>query len=266
MARYSYHLVAFIFMIVAGSIHATELLNEQEARTAVENYLKEEMFIDSSTPLRVIRREDWEDNFFNLQEHEQGNIFKALFIYQIKTTGTFVISPNKAITIVSCDGRKDWIVGVSAEDGKAYGISGFINSEQNIRSMLTRLRLKPCGEKCSVVLASLIYTFIEDPLEVMMVADKISLKHRAEYLYHSYLDEIKAEKQFRKWWKRVKKANIFNVLGITCRRSGDGHLVSQSYLDYDDNSGVVLKSYDIYISSSGSFVIKDRRILFPTIR
>lgn len=204
--------------------------DERTAERAAADLVRQHMRLPESQPLRVTRREDWEDALFATQIRVQGRIAKAAYFFEITEDGYFVTSPHEAIVVSTMDGGRVWVVAVARSDNEAVGLYGMARPNEGFRQMAEAAKLSVRTPADAERLAALYFSVVLDPRDQLLALGPLELRHRAEHYYHSKLPEKQARVRADRWIRRIRKELSSLQLGLTTKEDGGAFAVSIAHL------------------------------------
>ncbi len=119
---------------------------EIAARETAQRLTRDLMRLESKHYLRVVRREDLEDDLFAVQIKVKGHIRKAAYFFEITETGFEIVSPDEVLFHSSVDGERRWVVAVETESGRAYPLLGFPDAVREFNALATRANVRIASE------------------------------------------------------------------------------------------------------------------------
>ncbi len=196
-------------------------VGELAAKEIAANYVRELTSQDASDPLRVSRREDWEDDLFSIQLRIVGRIAKAAYFFEVTTDGTYVLSPDKAITVTTSHGTRRYVVAVSTSTGEAFALYGLPHPEIGFQMLAVRSNLRIESDYDARNFAWLFFATVHDPTDTQIVYTVRHLRRKVEDRYYSVAG-AKTERIATKWWRRFKKSTMPVPWWVSASRMNDG--------------------------------------------
>ncbi len=222
------------------------------------------MRFESSRPLRVIRRQDWEDALFSLQLLVTGRIAKAALFFEVRGDGSFVLSPDEAVTIVTSHGSRKWAVAVARDNGEVFGLYGLPDPELSFQQLTQHSRLSISSEADAERAAFLFFKTVKNLDGETLVYTSMQLRHRVERHYHHKNPKRRSRSLAAKWWRRFQKHPLTVPLGVRAAQSDSGQefVVSLAYTEAVNYESIALAVLWLKVSASGHCEVIGRDITF----
>jgi len=241
--------VLTVIFPIAGEAQVTEA-------AAIEAVRSSRCVASTSPPepllLRVTRTEDLEDEIFGLRARDPAPLLKPVYLFEVHTTGTFIVD-NKVIIVTSTVMDKK-LIAVSS-GGEVFPLFG-CGEEKSLEFQKlikdSKINIRSVGEAESFGL--LYYKLTEDPELSRMVYHPWEIRHRVEdfFLLNS---EGKAEAKFDRWMKTFVKSKLPQDLGVSAISSGQRYVVRLYFMEYSLHQTPRLKREELNLGRDGSFEI-----------
>jgi hypothetical protein len=191
--------LAILLLFCTVSVCRTQVSAER-AQAIAATATRAEANDPESTPLRVHRREDLEDDLFRPQIKSVGRIAKAAYFYEVSNEGSFVLSPNEAVDVISDHGRQIRLVAVSTMTGQTYLLSGFKDAATEFNRLAKDANVKIDTAQDAKLYAIFYYTITADPLGQRLMFSQLQFKHNVEDYFFGDYPKKTAAQLYRKWW------------------------------------------------------------------
>ena len=238
-------------------------VGELAAKEIAANYVRELTSQDASDPLRVSRREDWEDDLFSIQLRIVGRIAKAAYFFEVTTDGTYVLSPDKAILRVSSHGTMRYVVAVSTSTGEAFALYGLPHPEIGFQLLAVRSDLRIESDYDASNFARLFFATVHDPTDSQVVYGERNLRRHVEDVYYSRRGD-KGQRIAKRWWRGFKRVSMPVDWWASAAPRGDqsGFDVSITYLIGTIDRTLQLRAICIAVKPDGELEVAGDEVIF----
>jgi hypothetical protein len=211
--------------------------------------------------LRVVRREDLEDDIFLCQDKNSGDYKKFAYIYELFDNGIEISAPRKYALHM---GIGWWCVAVAREAGRVYCLRGFDKAHEAFNLMAADAAVRIEDDTTASIYKKLYnYVVLKNDYGIL-VDNRSELRREVDSYLCSYDETYKTcEKKFRKWW------NGFISSGITLKghdravNLGTSYLVSMFAIQQTDLRAPLLNKITYVISKIGSVNTLEVKSLYP---
>ena len=237
--------------------------DEQKAKELVKGVRCASSVNSKQDPLRLIRREDLEDQLFSLQEKIVGKISKAAYIFEVRTTGYFILSPSEVVYISSVPSEPYWLAAISTQNGQIFPLLGCKDAESSFRDLIALSKIKVNSVFEAETFTLLRYQLIEDSALNRFIHNPRQLKHEIEDYFFDKLSEKQAAEKFQAWWRGFEKTSISSELGLKSKKENESYSTSLTWLSA--NKGVPeLRQRSLEIFKDGVYQEQNSKVIFPS--
>ncbi len=215
-------LATIIIFTLAISSFCPAQLGEPQAKALAETEVRRYLNYPDSTPLRLKRREDLEDDLFGFQIKIRGKIARAAYFYEVTESGFYVVTPDQAISITSSDGYRKWLIAISTKTGQPYNLYGFKDAMTSFNRLAKDALLSVDGDTEARLYSYFFFTAVEDLAEKRLVFNERHLRHEVEDYYFEWYPEGKANTLYKKWWRGFSNQKQGYEFGADAKKNSDG--------------------------------------------
>jgi len=212
--------------------------------------------------LRVIRREDLEEDLFSYQVKIKGKLAEFAYFYEVKESG-YEINPDEIIVHTSTDGESDWYAAVSRATGQVYGLSGFPDATEGLNRLAKDASLQLGSEAEAERYTGFIWRVALGIDHGSVVGDLHDLKHRAEDVFYSYRQTANYKFSFEQWWNRYEKSQAVHRFGVHSRELSGAYDIDCVSLRIDEAKIPVLQETTFRLSENGLIGFLGVKDLYP---
>lgn len=243
-------LVTILVFTLCVSSFCRAQIGEPQAKALAETEVRRYLTLPDSTPLRLHRREDLEDDLFGFQIKILGKIARAAYFYEVTDSGFYVVTPNEAIALTSSDGYRKWLIAVSTKTGQTYDLYGFKEAQAAFNRLAQDASLQLSNETVAETYSYFFYTVIEDLAEKRVVFNERYLRHEVEDYYFGYNPEGKARTLYEKWWRGFSNQKQDYKFGTNAQKTPDGFSSTLTTITFKDTN-IQFQLWRLLISPTG---------------
>ncbi|MDX6612311.1 MAG: hypothetical protein QOD75_1497 [Blastocatellia bacterium] len=238
-------------------------VSDQQAKSIAEEATRLATDHGKTWPLRLLRREDLEDDLFRFQLTINGKLQKAAYFYEITNEGYFVLSPNERIHVSSEDGHFVKLVAVSVATGEPYLLFGFKNAALEFNRLVkeARLIISSAGDARRHV--RFCFVAISDLGADRLIFSRMLLKHEVEDYFFYHYPEKKAERLYQKWWSGFSSSKLRVPFARGASKNNLGYEAKMAAITGSPQRTPLLEVWTWQISPEGFCQIKSVTTIYP---
>jgi hypothetical protein len=238
-----------VFTLCLSSFCRAQIV-EPQAKALAETEVRRYLNLTDSTPLRLHRREDLEDDLFGFQIKIRGKIARAAYFYEVTDSGFYVVTPEEAGAIISDHGDRKWLIAVSAKTGQTYGLYGFKDAMTFFNRLAKDALLRVDRDTEARLYSYFFFTVVEDLAEKRVVFNERHLRHEVEDYYFEWYPEGKANTLYKKWWRGFSNQKQDYKFGADAQKNSDGFSSTLTTITGKDKS-LQFQLWHLLISPTG---------------
>ena len=251
-----------VLLLLTGVVCQGQVSEQQAKEKAATATRREENYPESHL-LRAHRREDLEDDLFRAQIKVLGRIAKAAYFYELTNEGSFVLSPDEAVDVVSEDGHFRSLVAVSTRTGEAYLLAGFKNADREFNRLARDAILRIESPHDARMHASLYFKAVVDPSGNRLIFGSLQLRHDIEDYFAFHYDEKEAERRSKKWWSGFNSKNRNFPFDSIASKNSVGYEAQLAVMSGSPTKIPVLELWTLQISAEGACQRTSSRAIYP---
>jgi hypothetical protein len=245
--------MAFYAAILLLTLNQTIVSNlgELEARERAERAIRSADGLSQSDFVRLIRREDLEDDLFGAQLRIKGQLHKGAYFFEATQTGYEILSPEEAVFHSSTDGARRWILAVGVKTGKVYGLLAFKNSIGSFNglaqeSVVRISNLEQARGYASFFLRSVVGARYGSPFSSLL-----DLKRQVEDFYIAYETSHPQRMPLSRWWDGLKARKLPLQFAFDAVEVENQYVLTLDTLAGDTDKRPFLQRLQMRISKDG---------------
>jgi hypothetical protein len=243
-------------LVVTFVLLSVNICSAQISNSEAEMKLRKDPCVERLRPvrpelLRIVRIEELEDRIFELQRTDRKIKAKAVYVFEVSTSGIFITPENEVIN-VSSQGMQSKLVAVSRQDGHTFALHGCENAIDHF-SVLTKhaeIRIDSASDAESFM--HLYYRLIMDPHLTRVIYTTRDISHEFENYFFSEFAESDAASRFQNWKRKFDKNSHRLKLGVSSVERSCGYAVVLTSIEITRTTLPIVKELDMFIDAVGA--------------